>query len=56
MTRAVSAGGLERDSVVQCHLPQTVAVEQIVREGLGDVGPATLFGVREVLADLFDIG
>ncbi|MFT3852184.1 MAG: type II toxin-antitoxin system PemK/MazF family toxin [Ilumatobacteraceae bacterium] len=41
---------------VQCHAVTTVSVDDIVEQTAKNVGPAVLAQVREVLADLLDIG
>ena len=51
----VSATGLDRPSVAQCHLPTTVSVRRVGSDDLGNVGPAALAEIRSVLALLLDI-
>jgi mRNA interferase MazF len=46
--------GLERRSAVQCQHVRSVSPTRL-SEPLGNVGPATLAQVREVLAVIFDI-
>jgi mRNA-degrading endonuclease toxin of MazEF toxin-antitoxin module len=52
---AVSAPGLDRPSMAECHLPTTIAREQILEHDLGNVGPVALAQIRAVLADLLDL-
>lgn len=51
----VDALGLDRSSVAQCHLISVIPIESVLRADGGNVGPATLFTLREMVADLLDI-
>lgn len=51
----VSADGLDRPSVAQCHLCTVVSTVRIEAGGLGSVGAVALAEVRSVLGDLLDI-
>jgi mRNA interferase MazF len=51
----VEAAGLDGPSVAQCHLLGVISVERVADRDGGNVGPATLFALREMVADLLDI-
>ncbi len=51
----VSAAGLDRLSVAQCHLCTVVSTERLTADDQGNVGAAALANVRSILGDLLDI-
>lgn len=51
----VSAAGLDRPSVAQCHLCTVVSTARIASADRGAIGAASLAQVRSVLGDLLDI-
>jgi len=53
----VEADGLDLPSVAQCHLCTAVSTQRMVEGGgVGNVGPAGLAQIRDLVADLLDIG
>ncbi len=51
----VSASGLDRPSVAQCHLCTVISTQRVTPRDAGSIGAAGLAQVRSVLADILDI-
>ncbi|MCU1358783.1 MAG: type toxin-antitoxin system PemK/MazF family toxin [Ilumatobacteraceae bacterium] len=52
----ISASGLDKRSVGQCHLLTVAELERVKDDGgRGNVGPAVLAQLRAVIADLLDL-
>jgi len=51
----VSAAGLDKSSMAQCHLCTVVSAERVARDERGNVGAVSLAEIRSVLGDLLDI-
>ena len=52
---SVSASGLDRPSVAQCHLCTVVSRQRVTSEDRGSIGAAALAQIRSVLGDILDI-
>lgn len=51
----VSAAGLDRASVAQCHLCTVVSIVRIGQVDRGSIGTASLAQLRSILGDLLDL-
>ncbi len=51
----VTASGLDRPSVAQCHLCTVVSVERMTSSDRGSIGAASLAQIRAVVGDILDI-